>query len=91
MHLTLDGGAFSSEFEVAIEDNLMVTRVALGASIDLADADKNGYVDRSEVDGLPIHGQQAFEVIDRDNDGKLYKKEVEAYLRPAVGQHSRAG
>ena len=75
VHLTLDGGAF----EVAIEDNLLVTRVALERQFDLADADKNGYVDRSEVTAYRFM-QQAFEVIDRDNDGKLYKTEVEAYL-----------
>jgi hypothetical protein len=44
-----------------------------------ADADGNGHVDRNEANANPLLRSQ-FDVLDRDGDGKLFEKEVTAYL-----------
>jgi Ca2+-binding EF-hand superfamily protein len=44
-----------------------------------ADTDKNGYLDRNEARRHPTF-RFLFDLMDRDGDGKLYEKEVVAYL-----------
>jgi Ca2+-binding EF-hand superfamily protein len=44
-----------------------------------ADSDNNGYLDRAEAMRNPLF-RTAFPLMDRDGDGKLYLKEVLAYL-----------
>jgi Ca2+-binding EF-hand superfamily protein len=44
-----------------------------------ADLDKNGYLDMSEAMRSPLY-RNLFKVMDRDGDGKLFEKEVLAYL-----------
>jgi Ca2+-binding EF-hand superfamily protein len=55
-----------------------------------ADTDANGYLEKSEV--TKGHGALAglFDLIDRDADGKLYPKELDAFIdRQAVAARSR--
>jgi Ca2+-binding EF-hand superfamily protein len=49
------------------------------AQFDMADADQNGYLDKQEADRSPLF-RGVFAAMDRDGDGKLYMKEVTAYL-----------
>lgn len=44
-----------------------------------ADTDNNGYLDNNEAMRSPFY-RNAFHVLDRDGDGKLFEKEVVAYL-----------
>ena len=44
-----------------------------------ADRDKNGYLDMSEAMRSPVY-RNLFKVLDRDGDGKVFEKEVLAYL-----------
>ncbi|HEY7327746.1 MAG TPA: hypothetical protein VH592_08905 [Gemmataceae bacterium] len=44
-----------------------------------ADLDSNGYLDMNEATQTPLF-RNAFRLMDRDDDGKLYEKEVVAYL-----------
>lgn len=44
-----------------------------------ADTDGNGHVDRNEANANPLLRSQ-FDLLDRDGDGKLFEKEVTAYL-----------
>jgi Ca2+-binding EF-hand superfamily protein len=44
-----------------------------------ADKDKNGYLDKQEMEKSPGFGE-LFKQMDRDGDGKLYEKEVIAFL-----------
>jgi Ca2+-binding EF-hand superfamily protein len=44
-----------------------------------ADRDNNGYLDRMEAQQSPVFSQ-TFRLMDRDNDGKLFEKEMLAYL-----------
>ena len=44
-----------------------------------ADLDKNGYLDMSEAMRSPLY-RNLFKLMDRDGDGKLFEKEVVAYL-----------
>jgi Ca2+-binding EF-hand superfamily protein len=44
-----------------------------------ADRDNNGYLDMDEAQRTPFFGG-LFKLIDRDNDGKIFEKEVLAYL-----------
>jgi Ca2+-binding EF-hand superfamily protein len=44
-----------------------------------ADRDNNGYLDMNEARSSPLF-RNAFKAMDRDGDGKLYEKEVIAYL-----------
>jgi Ca2+-binding EF-hand superfamily protein len=44
-----------------------------------ADADGNGYLDMAEAMRSPLY-RNLFKVMDRDGDGKLFEKEVIAYL-----------
>jgi Ca2+-binding EF-hand superfamily protein len=70
-----------AEIEFALEDGLNNLRVAYGQQFDLADGDKNGYVDKEELMRVRANlFQQVFQAADRDGDGKLFKKELEAYV-----------
>src|SRR5262249_10948233 len=44
-----------------------------------ADRDNNGYLDMSEAMRSPVY-RNLFKLMDRDGDGKLFEKEVIAYL-----------
>jgi Ca2+-binding EF-hand superfamily protein len=44
-----------------------------------ADKDNNGYLDKSEAEKSPLY-RNAFTMMDHDGDGKLFEKEVVAYL-----------
>lgn len=44
-----------------------------------ADKDKNGYLDRKEVENT-VFGDQ-FDLIDRDQDGKVFEQELIAYIK----------
>lgn len=44
-----------------------------------ADADNNGYLDKNEANRNPLY-RNVFQMMDRDGDGKLFEKEVVAYL-----------
>jgi Ca2+-binding EF-hand superfamily protein len=46
---------------------------------DAADRDNNGYLDEKEAMQSPFF-RNTFKLMDRDGDGKLYKKEMLAYL-----------
>src|SRR5206468_2870892 len=45
----------------------------------LADRDNNGYLDQNEASSRPLF-QALFKLMDLDGDGKLYEKEMLAYL-----------
>src|SRR5262249_38772006 len=49
------------------------------AQFELADKDKNGYLDKKEAEASRFFRGQ-FEAMDRDGDGMLYLKEVLAFL-----------
>jgi Ca2+-binding EF-hand superfamily protein len=44
-----------------------------------ADKDNNGYLDKKEAMQSPLY-RNAFDTLDRDGDGKLFEKEIVAYL-----------
>jgi Ca2+-binding EF-hand superfamily protein len=44
----------------------------------MADTDNNGYVDKKEAERNVFSG--LFEFIDRDGDGKIFEKEITAYI-----------
>jgi Ca2+-binding EF-hand superfamily protein len=75
LQVALDG----VELEFAIEDNLLENRIVFNRQFDLADSDKNGYVDKTEAMQIRLV-QQAFDLADRDGDGKLFKAELDTYL-----------
>jgi Ca2+-binding EF-hand superfamily protein len=49
------------------------------AAFKAADRDSNGYLDRKEADNSPVF-RTLFAAMDRDGDGKLFEKEMLAYL-----------
>jgi Ca2+-binding EF-hand superfamily protein len=49
------------------------------AQFKAADRDNNGYLDRDEARQSPVFSG-VFKLMDRDGDGKLFEKEVRAYL-----------
>jgi Ca2+-binding EF-hand superfamily protein len=67
--------------ELALDDVLPNTNAILIRQFETADIDKNGYVDKMEStqNALALL-QNVFAMADRDGDGKLYKKELEAYI-----------
>jgi Ca2+-binding EF-hand superfamily protein len=56
-----------------------LVRQQLLAQFRSADKDRSGYLDKKEANASPVY-RDLFEVMDRDGDGKLYEKEVLAYL-----------
>jgi Ca2+-binding EF-hand superfamily protein len=72
----------SVEVEFLIEDqnNPNVNAgTAYRRQFDAADSDKNGYLDKKEIETSPFF-QRFFPLADRDGDGKLFKKELDAYV-----------
>ncbi|MFD0277628.1 EF-hand domain-containing protein [Kitasatospora sp. NPDC127111] len=68
-----------------------VCRYALGALFDLADADQDGALDRSQFTTLrqalgnrPDHADAAFDALDRDGDGRVGRQEYLASIRAYV-------
>lgn len=54
-------------------------RLAYAEAFRAADADTNAYLERSEVQDHPVFGA-LFGPLDRDGDGKLYAKELDAFV-----------
>jgi Ca2+-binding EF-hand superfamily protein len=54
-----------------------------------ADTDNNGYLEEKEVSNNGVF-RNSFKAMDRDNDGKVFKKEMQAYVRSrSNAAHSR--
>lgn len=49
------------------------------AQFNMADKDDNGYLDNNEAMQNPLY-RNVFRIMDRDGDGKLFEKEIVAYL-----------
>jgi Ca2+-binding EF-hand superfamily protein len=64
------GGPMNARFEL---------RSQYRAEFNRADRDNNGYLDRDEANRSPLF-RNLFKAIDRDGDGKIFEKEVIAYL-----------
>jgi Ca2+-binding EF-hand superfamily protein len=79
--LGLDLGA--TRIDLAIGGNTFAGRFDLRsqylAEFRRADRDDNGYLDRDEANRSPLF-RNLFKLIDRDGDGKIFEKEVIAYL-----------
>jgi Ca2+-binding EF-hand superfamily protein len=77
--IEVDLGPATVEF--AVDDVLPNSNAVLIRQFETADSDKNGYVDKMEStqNALALL-QRVFAMADRDGDGKLYKKELEAYI-----------
>jgi Ca2+-binding EF-hand superfamily protein len=77
--LVVDLGGTTLEF--VIDDVLPSGNQVLIRQFDMADGDKNGYLDKSEsTQGAAVLLQRVFALADRDGDGKLFRKELEAYI-----------
>ena len=50
----------------------------------MADADKNRYIDAQEFGGLAIPAT-TFEAVDKNEDGKIFRDELDAYVDEANG------
>jgi Ca2+-binding EF-hand superfamily protein len=70
--LKASGAAPRSQVDKVIRDSYKAQFKAL-------DKDNNGYLDMNEVKGNPLFSS-LFKLMDRDGDGKLYEKEMRAYL-----------
>src|SRR5262249_50619596 len=79
--LGLDLGATRIELAVAGDSTRMRggLRPQYLAQFKQADRDNNGYLDMEEARQTPFFGG-LFKTIDRDGDGKIFEKEVIAYL-----------
>jgi Ca2+-binding EF-hand superfamily protein len=80
--LRLDLGA--TQIELAASGNAMNgprinLRAQFLAEFKRADRDNNGYLDRDEARQSPLIGS-VFKLIDRDGDGKIFEKEIIAYI-----------
>jgi Ca2+-binding EF-hand superfamily protein len=80
--LKASGAAPRSQMDKAIRDSYKAQFKAL-------DKDNNGYLDMMEVKGNPLFAS-LFKVMDRDGDGKLYEKEMRAYLDELQDLQGRA-
>jgi Ca2+-binding EF-hand superfamily protein len=65
--------------EFAVDDNIQRGNPILIREFEAADSDQNGYVDQSESSPHAVL-QQVFAMADRDGDGKLFRKELEAFI-----------
>jgi Ca2+-binding EF-hand superfamily protein len=65
------------------------TREQYLAEFKRADADGNGYLDMAEAMRSPLY-RNLFKLMDRDGDGKLFEKEVLAYLDAVQGMQAAA-
>ncbi len=80
--LRLDLGATTIELSAAGGGGVQARgglRPQYLAQFKQADRDNNGYLDRDETRRNPLFGG-LFKMIDRDGDGKVFEKEVVAYL-----------
>jgi Ca2+-binding EF-hand superfamily protein len=78
--LSLQFADVELEFFVNEDASLTNSEQAAKAQFMALDRDKNGYLEKTEVPG-PVLGMDAtFEAFDADGDGKVYEKEVVAYL-----------
>jgi len=77
--------------EEAPSDRLFtgIVRQQLLVQFKQADKDKNGYLDEKEANDSRVF-RGLFKVMDRDGDGKLYEKEVVAYLDQTRALQARA-
>lgn len=73
-HIELGNGdtAGGVQFAVQVRDQYL-------AQFRGADKDNNGYLDKNEADRNPLY-RNVFKMMDRDGDGKLFEKEIVAYL-----------
>ena len=70
-------GKLSGEFLKNLKTGLKETDLKTEKEIKLfkaIDADKNGVIDKSEIDKL-------YDALDTSNDGEISKKEAKAYLK----------
>jgi Ca2+-binding EF-hand superfamily protein len=72
--IQLGRGDFSADPQFARQLNQQYL-----AQFRTADKDNNGYLDKKEAQQSPLY-RNLFALLDRDGDGKLYEKEVVAYL-----------
>src|SRR5262249_50286806 len=56
-----------------------IARQVYAAQFQAADKDNNGYLDRQEAEQSPFF-RSTFALMDRDGDGKVFEKEMFAYL-----------
>jgi Ca2+-binding EF-hand superfamily protein len=68
---------FESRDRLAGDDQ----RPSAEAQLAALDADKNGYLEKSEVEGAESAAGAAFDDWDADGDGKVYPAEIAAYER----------
>ncbi len=72
--------------EVHVDDGagaVDVARRSFMAQFDAGDTDNNGYLEKSELTRDKDHPSPLaglFDILDRDGDGKLYPKEMEAFV-----------
>src|SRR5262249_19702037 len=66
-----------------------VVRQQYLAQFKAADTDNNGYLDMREAQQSPLF-RNLFKAMDRDGDGKLFEKEVIAYLDEMQDLQTRA-
>src|SRR5262249_53543806 len=59
------------------------------AQFKAADTDNNGYLDMKEAEANPLF-RNTFKLMDRDGDGKLFEKEMVAYLDSVQEFQNRA-
>jgi Ca2+-binding EF-hand superfamily protein len=90
----LDLGATRADLRLGEEDSgyegfTGLFRQQILAQFKIADKDNNGYVDETEAKGNPVF-RGLFKAMDRDGDGKLYEKEVIAYLDQYQDLQTRA-
>ena len=72
--IELGRGEIANEFQIAVR-----LRQQYLAQFRMADLDNNGYLDKNEAMRNPLY-RNAFRLMDRDSDGKLFEKEITAYL-----------
>ncbi|MDB5350344.1 MAG: hypothetical protein JWN86_1591 [Planctomycetota bacterium] len=88
---TLDGGDVEIaidevRLEVHVDDGARAsadTKRAFMSQFEAADADNNGYLEESELTKDKDHPSplaSLFKLLDRDKDGKLYPKEMDAFI-----------
>jgi len=69
--------------------NAMITRQILTQQFMMLDRDNNGYLERAEVGEEPTFSS-SFDAMDADNDGKIFDKELKAYLDRTLDLQGRA-
>src|SRR5260370_12674107 len=92
--MTLDLGSTRIELRAdarrtAPLPDLTPIREALKTQFKAADTDNNGYLDMKEARESRVFAS-VFKLMDRDGDGKLYEKEMLAYLDEMQALQTRA-